>query len=441
MTYGSPFPGAEARSSASEPGSKHDSRIGVEVVHPTDGGIERICVQPGTLEPYEAADLYAKASGYLSFKDLEAIVDIGSKVKKDQVLARISVPEYNAQVRRNEAEVEHAKARMRQYEAHLVAARATAKAAKARITLVTAQVKSKTAFRRFREKQYDRIKDLLARQAVDARLLDESEDHMEASIGAEEAAKEAVVTTTLDAEASDAKVSEAQADLEDAKAQVGVAEAELDNARVLLSYTVIKSPYDGIITKRNYWAPDFIRTGESGSSEKPLFSVERTDLMRVVVAVPDRDVPYVDDGEEAEVMIDAINGPPIKAKVSRSAKSEDPSTRTMRTEIDIPNPKGVLRRGMYGQTTIYLQKGAPHSVTIPSSALIGKAADGNATVRIVNEGHVKVVPVRIGADNGINVEVVSGLKVEDQVIVRASGSIDEGTPVTVGAKKAQNSGH
>src|SRR5262249_20522914 len=169
----------------------------------------------------------------------------------------------------------------------------------------------------------------------------------------------------------------------------------------------------------------------------PLLAVERTDVMRVVVQVPDRDVPYVSAGDPAVVEIDALPGVVFETKgeskvgVSRWADAEDPTTRTMRTEINVKNPDDVLRHGMYGRVTLILSPGTPNALRVPSAALVGKAEGGRGAVRVVRGDRVHLVPVRYATDNGVEAEVISGLAPSDQVIVRASGPVEEGPAVTV----------
>lgn len=399
--------------------------VTVEVVAPKAGGLDRVCVQPGTVEPFEAADLYAKVSGFLA----EQTVDIGSRVKRGQVLAKLSVPEAEQQVERDAARVAHAEAQVRQMDARILATEAEAKAADAAVALSRTLVRAKTAYRQYREKQLARIKDLNRNQAIEARLVDEQEDQFLAATEAENAAKEAVTDSTERATAARAKIAQAKADREEAVAGVRVANAELAKARVLLGYTTITSPYDGVVTKRHYSRGDFIRTAEAGGERVPLLAVERTDLMRVVVQVPDRDVPYVSAGDPAALEIDALPGRSFTATVSRAADSEDPATRLMRTEVDIPNPDGVLRRGMYGRATLTLAAGATEAVRVPS-AVVDKAGK-KPTVRVVRDGAVRAVPVTLGADNGIEAEVLTGLTAADRVVTRASGPTPDGTPATV----------
>lgn len=417
--------GPSATANAAESPSASASAVPVEVTRPRPGGIERVCVQPGTVEPFEMADLYAKASGFLT----EQSVDIGSRVKAGDVLARLTVPEYEKQVARDQARVRDALAKVRQAAAGIKAAEAEARAAEASVGLAKVTVKAKTAFRQYREKQLTRIKELAASRAVDARLADEQEDFYQSAVEGENAAKEQVNAASERATATKSKVVQAEADLDVAKAQVGVAEADLSKSEVLLGYTVIKSPYTGVVTRRSYHRGDFIKAADQGGN-MPLLTVERTDKMRVVVQVPDRDVAYVAVGEAAALEIDALPGRSFKGAIARFAEAEDPTTRLMRTEVDVPNPDGKLRRGMYGRATLILEAGSPGAVRIPSAAVVERKEAGVAVVRVVQDGKVRHQRVTVGADNGTEIEILSGLSQAETVVVRAGRPVPEGTAVS-----------
>ncbi len=404
---------------------KQANGVSVDVIQPQPGGIDRVSVQPGTVEPFESADLYAKVSGFLV-----QTLDIGAPVRRGQVLARLSVPEYERQVEKDVAGVEHSIAKVKQMEAHLTAARAEARAARQMIQQAKIDLKTRSAYRSFRSKQRDRITALYKDNAIEATLVDEQMDRFEAAIEAENAAKEAITTAELKAEAAKAKVAQAEADIDDAKAEVKVARAELAKSKVLLDYTVITSPYDGVVTKRSFSRGDFIRSADAGGDRVPVVAVDRTDLMRIIVQVPDRDVPYVDISDAATIQIDALPGRTFTAVIARAADAEDQQTRTMRTEIDMPNHDGKLRRNMYGRVMLTLQKGAPSAVRVPSSALVGKSDGDQATVRVVRDHRMHLAPVEIGSDDGVQVEILKGLSETDRVILRASGPIAEGTEVT-----------
>jgi RND family efflux transporter MFP subunit len=406
--------------------------------------VQQVVVQPGTVEAFEAADLYAKVSGYL----VEQTVDIGSRVKAGDVLARIAVPEYEKQVQRDEARVKAANARVAQMVAHKVAAEARKRAAEASIELARVAVRAKAAFRQFREKRLKRIKELVQKGALDANVEDEQEDYYQSAFEAENAALAHVNEAREQAAAATAEVAKAQADVEAAQAEVAVAEADLARAKVLVDYAVIRSPYTGVVTRRSF-SPGaagqfgaFIKAADQGGVV-PLLTVERTDVMRVVVQVPDQYVRYLSTGATAVVEIDALRGVKFGADgrplhVSRWAKGEDPVTRTMRAEIDVQNPQGLLQSAMYGHVTIALAEGVPTAaMRIPSSALVGKAEDGNGKVRVVRAGRVHLAPVRYASDNGVEAEVTAGLTAADEVILRADGPVEEGTPVTVNSGPAR----
>jgi HlyD family secretion protein len=158
--------------------------------------------------------------------------------------------------------------------------------------------------------------------------------------------------------------------------------------------------------------------------------VERTDLLRVVVQVPDLDVPWIKRGIPATVEIDALPGEVFRGIVARMADAEDAQSRTMRVEIDLPNPSGRLRQGMYGRVTIKLLAGG-NGLVIPASCLAGPLKDGKGAVYVVREGKAYLVPVKVGADDGAHFEVLQGLTADDEVVFRYNGSIGDGVPVAV----------
>ena len=216
------LPNIGSTAAAADPPNPSGATVTVEVIRPRAGGIQRICVQPGTVEPFESADLYAKASGFL----IEQPVDIGSRVKIGDILARISVPEYQKQVQRDTAKVKDAAAKVRQMEAHLAAAKAESKATEAAVGLARVIVRAKTSYRQYRDKQLTRYKELAKERALEARVVDEQEDFYLSALEAENAAKEGISTAIERATAARAKIDQADADIDEAKAGVEVATAE-----------------------------------------------------------------------------------------------------------------------------------------------------------------------------------------------------------------------
>ena len=208
-----------------------------------------------------------------------------------------------------------------------------------------------------------------------------------------------------------------------------VAQSVLDKDKVWAGYRTIVSPYSGVVTKRNFHLGAFIR-GAERSAEMPLLVIERTDLLRVVTQVPDEDVPWAVPGRPATVEIDALPGELFHGVISRTAASEDPQSRTMRVEVDLPNPSGRLRPGMYGQVTINLRTDRS-AMVVPVSCLVGPQKDGKAAVYVVRAGQARLVSVKLGNNDGIHVEILAGLAPTDDVVCGPPQTLADGVAVTV----------
>jgi HlyD family secretion protein len=401
------------------------SRPRVTVARPQTGGIPRSTTQPGTMESFDFADLYAKVSGYVKQQD----VDIGAMVKRGQVLAIIDMPELEQELNRERSALAQAEAQVLQMEARVKTARAEFDASTAAIAQAEADLDKETSYLSFRDIQYNRVKHLFELKSVDERLVDEKHEQLEAARAAERAAKAAIRTSRAQAAAADARIAQAEADVVDAKAKVRLASANVAKAQVFVDYTKIVSPYDGVVTKRTFHVGDFIRAADQGGN-LPLLTVARTDLMRVIVQVPERDVPYTNVGDPAIIELAALGGTKLQAKVSRIANSEDRATRTMRTEIDVPNTANRLRDGMFGKVTIIVDEGKS-GLTIPSSSLVSNPKTKKDAVFVVRDGKARLTPVEVGQDNGPRTEIESGLTAEDQVIVNPTADLTDGSAVEV----------
>ena len=402
----------------------------VEVVHPRKGGLGRTVVQPGLVHAFNKADLYAKVSGYL----VRQKVDIGDLVKKDDVLAEIDIPELFKSADQSKAALEQAKAKAKQAEARVLTAEADRESAAAQVEVALADIAKFIADREYRRKELDRITTLFKRQAVAGELVDEKQKEYEAALAAERSGEAAGATARAMLLAATARVAQAKADADAAQADVGAAQADLAKAEVLLEYTRITSPYDGVITLRNFHNGDFIRSAAEGGLI-PVLSVKQNDLMRVIILVPDLDVPYVKRGDPATIRVDALQGRSFEGKIARFANSEN-EQKLMRTEVDLPNPDNLLRDGMYGTATLRLEPPS-NNMTVPSAALIEQDGEGHGAVYVVRDGKAHRQPVQVDLDNGKSVEVVSGLAPDDQVVVRYNGSIAEGLAVQAEPLKGQ----
>jgi RND family efflux transporter MFP subunit len=415
----------EHSSQTPEATSEHEESPGtngplkVEVTHPQKGGITRTSTQPGSVHWFERAELYAKVSGYLK----EQSVDIGSPVKEGDLLAVIDNPEVIKEADRAAAALGEAKAAVTQAEARVKTTEADVKAALAMVKKAAADIERYTSARRYREKELARYRGLFAQQAVQQQLVDEEEEHYESAVAAEHSAQAEEFTARARASSAEALVEQAKADLAEAREKVKVDEATLAKAKVFVDYTRIVSPYTGVVTFRGLHRGDFIRSAEAGS-EKPILTVARTDKVRVVTYIPDRDVPFTNVGDKAQLNLDALPDETFVGTVSRFAETEDPQTRTMRTEVDLPNPDDRLREGMYGTLTIILDK-SDQSLTIPTACLSGKTGQGKSSVLVIRDGRVHQTEVKTGIDNGLRIEVLEGLKPEDNIVLNP-GQVADG---------------
>jgi RND family efflux transporter MFP subunit len=402
-----------------------DRKVRVAALKPSAGGVVRKTTVPCSAHWHDYADLFAKVSGYLD----EMNVDIGSAVKQGQVLAVVDVPELERDVELSAATLLHAQAAVQQAQAKKKSAAAEQRAAEAAIVKAQSDVERWEAEETFRQKEYQRFRDLNKADSVHSALVDEKLFQLQSVQAGRRAAETAILTAKEQAAAAAARVELAQADLIVAQAQAKIAEAGLSKAKLLVSFGKIVSPYDGIVTARHFHRGEFVRDAEKGGGE-PLVKVARTDLIRVVVHIPDRDVPYAHPGDPVKITFDALPGREFDAKLSRVSRSEDISTRTMRAEADLPNDQNLVVDQMYGRMQIELEP-ASDTMTLPSACLIGDLKEGRGSVFVVRDGVAKVQSIGVGGDNGINVEIVSGLSLSDIVLIRPPAGLTDGTAVAV----------
>lgn len=398
--------------------------IRVSTVTPQSGGLARRATLPCSAHWYEVADLYARVSGYL--ERLE--VDIGSRVNQGETLAIVDVPELQHDVSLAAAAVQQATAEVKQTAARKKTATAELRAADAATVRAQADVERWEAERSFREKEYHRFRDLTKSESVQAAIVDEKLFQFQSVEAGRRAAETAVLSAREQALAAAARVEQAEADLEVQQAKAAVAQASLEKARLIASFTKIAAPFDGLITARKFHRGAFVRAADKGG-EVPLLTVARTDLMRIVVQIPDRDVPFAHPGDAVQIEFDALPGRKFAGKLARISNSEDVSTRTMRAEVDLPNAESLIFNQMYGRMQIDLEPAA-NTLTLPSASLVGDVDQGRSRVFVVRDGVARLQAVTVGPDDGIQIEIVDGLSTADIVVVKPPAGLTDGTAVT-----------
>jgi RND family efflux transporter MFP subunit len=391
--------------------------------------------QPAHVGPYEETDIYAKVAGYLeAFGEVAGTdgrmrpVDIGDRVAKDQLLARLSVPELEQDRRQSAALVDQAKAEVGQAEASLIAAQALVDAAEAKVEETRSQLARYEAERAYRKSEHERYVALVRERAVRSELEDEKLNQLRAAEAAHQAGKAALVTEEANLKVAQAKHAQSQADLASARARLKVAQANLEHADIMLRYATITAPYHGLITRRLVDTGAFVQSAAAGNAV-PLFTLARVDRLRIVAEIPESEAGLVRVGQSAAFQLNASRGGPLNGRVVRFADALDSETRTMRTEVELDGPANALRPGMFGSVTILLAD-FPDALLLPTTTLVPGGAE--PTVVIVNQGRAHHQPIELGFNDGVRMHVLSGLTGPEQVIADGTVPVRDGQMVEVG---------
>jgi RND family efflux transporter MFP subunit len=216
------------------------------------------------------------------------------------------------------------------------------------------------------------------------------------------------------------------------EAALASASANVRRLEQLESFKHIYAPFSGTVTRRNTDIGALINAGNSGSNQE-LFIIAQLDPIRVYVAVPELYAPAVRPGLTATIELPAYPGQHFTGKVARTAEAIDPATRTLRTEIDVPNRDGKLFPGSYAQVHFGVNVTTPR-LSVPVNALLFRAEGPRAAV-VGSDGKVHLKPVTIGQDYGTEVEVLSGLDANDAIVLNPSDSLEEGQAVNVAKGK------
>jgi len=212
------------------------------------------------------------------------------------------------------------------------------------------------------------------------------------------------------------------------EANLNAADANVRRLEQLESFKHIYAPFSGVITTRNTDVGSLVNAGNGGPTQQ-LFVIAQIDPIRVYVNVPEVDSPSIHKGVKVDIEVPALVGQHFTGSVVRTADAIDPATRTLNTEIDVPNPKGQLLPGSYAQVHLALKEQVQR-LTVPSNALLFRAEGPRAAV--VGAGSkVQLRPVAIGRDFGNTVEIISGLESSDAVVVSPSDSLENGQVVRV----------
>lgn len=357
----------DAHSLAKSAGAAFAAPPPVDVVTARPATVGQELVLPGQTAAWYETTIYARVNGYVA----KWLVDIGDHVRKGQILATIETPELDAE---------------------LTAARAQLKASEAQVAARQAEAEfSKTTNERWR----DSPKGVVSEQERESKKAD---------------------------------YQSSEARLYAANAQVALDQAKVDQYSALAQFKQVTAPFDGTITERKIDIGNLVTAG-STSATTPLYRMAQTDPLRVFVDVPQNSAgELAKAGVPAEIRSTGSPGSVVAGKITRSAESINAQARTMRVEVDIPNADHALLPGTYVNVAFRLQ---PRGlVEVPAAALVFRP-NGTQVARVDEDGKVAFLDVSIARDNGSLVELGSGVKPGDRLVLNISSQIAAGQSVTV----------
>ncbi len=220
--------------------------------------------------------------------------------------------------------------------------------------------------------------------------------------------------------------------VDELRGQWEVADAKLQHTRTLLEYGRIMAPFSGIITARFVDPGAFIPAAAAGSAQNAtLLTLMDYSRVRVQVFVPEPEVPFIKNGTPAKCTLQELPGKVYSGAVTRFAHALDPATKTMLTEIELPNPEAEIRPGAYANVKLEVER-KRDALLLPAAAVLTQKS--GTSVFTAEDGKAKRVPVDVGFTDGKNVEILKGVAPDQRVILLGKLTLNDGEPVSVEAK-------
>ena len=365
---------------AAAAGSAQDPTVGVVKV--ADRPMNQDITISSELVPFQEIDVYAKVSGYVK----QLSVDFGTHVHKGQVMAVLEMPEMEAQ---------------------LLERKASISAQQDEVMRAQKMVNQVAAQRDVVHLQYDRLAGV-ARQNPGMVAQQEVDEAQGKDL------------------ASQAQVESAEGALAAARNQLTVARALLAHDQAMFDYSKITAPFDGVVTQRYANLGALMQAGTSSTQSTPLVKLSQENLFRLVIPVPESYVRYVHAGETVEVRVPAL-GKSFEGKVTRFSVDVTNSTRTMHTEVDIPNASHSLVPGLYAEAVLSLSD-KPSVAAVPVQAVSHEQGQSNVMIVDANH-HIQERPILVGLQTANYVEVTKGVAPGEEVVVSDRSGLKAGQAV------------
>ncbi|MCC9603989.1 efflux RND transporter periplasmic adaptor subunit [Stieleria sp. JC731] len=372
--------------------------------------LERSTVQPASIHAYYESHVRPQATGVVT----EIAVDIGDVVKKGDVLLKIEVPELLMQREILRAKVSRLEAAERRESAGVELAAAEVTSAEAQLSEAKSLLGQIDASLAASESEFNRTEDLVNRGSLQQRVLDEVRKKRDSEAAAKQSASAAIESSQAMVKVAMAKQTAAAADLDAAKAETEIARRQLDEIEVLIDFASVRASIEGVITARNVEPGNLVGPDAEGS--KPLLVISQIDKVRVRIPVPEIEAAHVSRGDQVSLSFPSFaDEPPIKGTIARTTSALTPQSRTMLAEVDLENGEGKFLPGMFGQASIQMAAQTT-AKTLPSRA-IHFGENGKAHVYVVDANDiVTVAQIQTGQDDGLMIEVLSGLDPNARVI-------------------------
>jgi RND family efflux transporter MFP subunit len=364
------------------PGDSTSGGVSVGIVKVQRKPLERTLTVSSELVPFQEIDVYAKESGFV--KQLN--VDYGTRVQANQVLATLEIPELQLQVKEDDAAIKNTAAQIPHAQDELNRMQAQQNVLQLQFERLNGVAQSKPG--------------LVAQQEVD--------------------------DSQGKALASAAQVEAAKSNLQSAESVLAAAQAKRDRDQVLFDYSKITAPFAGVVTQRYANLGTLMQAGTSSSQALPLVKLSEDDLFRLVIPVPESYVKFIHLGDSVSVNVPSLSRT-FPGKVARFSVDVREDTRTMHTEVDVPNPGRVLLPGLYAEATITLER-KNDAVAVPLQAV--DQENSHATVDVLDASNkIEIRPIALGIQTATDAEVLSGLQEGERVVVSDRSGLKAGQPV------------
>jgi RND family efflux transporter MFP subunit len=335
------------------------------------------------LVPFQEIDVYAKEPGYV--KTLN--VDYGSHVRAGQVMAVLEIPELEAQLQEDQA---------------------TIKARGDEVTRAQHQVSRAKAQHEVLHLEYTRLASVAEKQPglVAQQEVDDAQG------------KDLAAESGLEA---------AQGTLEAAHSEVAVAKAKLVHDQALFDYSKITAPFDGVVTQRYANLGALMQAGTSSTQATPLVRLSQENKYRLVIPVPEADVRYIRIGDAVQVRVPALNDT-FRGRVTRFSVDVTSETRTMHTEVDVPNRGNKLVPGLYAEAMLTFNE-VPRAIAVPMQA-VDHESNSTTVMVVAPSGELERRKVVLGIQTANYAQVAEGLKTGEQVVVTDRSALKSGERAT-----------